>query len=174
MSLQPYFRTLQEQVAAERRAHAVYPPVESVYSAFNYTPLDQVCSLSLWPCWSWLLKGAAHIAGDWYEQVKVVILGQDPYLREGQAHGLSFSVNRGVKVPPSLLKIYAELERSIPGWKRPNHGCLTEWAQRGVLLLNATLTVRDGEANAHAKLGWQTFTDEVIKYAGSLFAARAR
>lgn len=124
------------------------------------------------------------------QQVKVVILGQDPYFNENQAHGLSFSVTRGVAVPPSLKKIYAELERSIPGWRRPNHGCLTEWAQRGVLLLNATygllcrrphdsarllhsltlvvlyvtrLTVRAGIANSHAKFGWQTFTDEVIK-----------
>ncbi|ELR13309.1 uracilDNA glycosylase, putative, partial [Acanthamoeba castellanii str. Neff] len=110
----PYFRSLLASVAAERQAHTVYPPEESVYSAFNYTPLDQV---------------------------KVVILGQDPYFNENQAHGLSFSVTRGVAVPPSLKKIYAELERSIPGWRRPNHGCLTEWAQRGVLLLNATYTL---------------------------------
>ena len=95
-------------------------------------------------------------------QVRVVIIGQDPYHGASQAHGLCFSVSRGVAVPPSLRNIYTELEADVPGFKRPSHGNLESWARRGVLLLNATLTVRSGEANSHEKYGWQTFTDSVI------------
>lgn len=95
------------------------------------------------------------------EQVKVVILGQDPYHQQGQAHGLCFSVQPGVKVPPSLLNIYKELESDL-GLTRASHGCLESWAQQGVLLLNAVLTVEDSKANAHQGKGWERFTDKII------------
>ena len=98
------------------------------------------------------------------ESVKVVIIGQDPYHGPGQAHGLCFSVKKGVTPPPSLVNIFKELETDIPAFKRPSHGCLTSWTNQGVLLLNATLTVRKAEANSHASLGWQTFTDAIIAY----------
>jgi uracil-DNA glycosylase len=97
-----------------------------------------------------------------YSNTKVVILGQDPYHEIGQAHGLSFSVRKGIKIPPSLVNIYKELNSDI-GMKIPNHGELTSWARQGVLLLNATLTVREGMANSHKDIGWAIFTDEVIK-----------
>ncbi|MBR2297084.1 MAG: uracil-DNA glycosylase, partial [Clostridia bacterium] len=97
-----------------------------------------------------------------YSRVRVVILGQDPYYEIGQAHGLSFSVKRGIKIPPSLVNIYKELSTDI-GMKVPNHGELTSWARQGVLLLNATLTVREGMANSHKDIGWAIFTDEIIK-----------
>lgn len=97
-----------------------------------------------------------------YGDVKVVILGQDPYHGEGQAHGLAFSVRKGVAVPPSLRNIYRELRDDL-GIDPPNHGCLEEWAERGVLLLNTVLTVRAGSPNSHAGCGWQTFTDAVIR-----------
>jgi len=112
------------------------PPAADIFNAFNFTPFDDV---------------------------NVVIIGQDPYFNAGQAHGLCFSVQKGVKVPPSLATIYNELEESIPGFKRPNHGFLEKWAHQGVLLLNATLTVEQGKANSHQKCGWQTFTDTAIK-----------
>jgi len=132
----PYFKELLRFVQKERNGKTkIFPSDEEVFNAFNYTPLDQV---------------------------KVVILGQDPYFNPGQAHGLCFSVQKGIQVPPSLVTIYKELERSIPGFKRPQHGCLEEWARQGVLLLNATLTVRYKEPNSHAKCGWQEFTDAVI------------
>ena len=95
--------------------------------------------------------------------VRVVILGQDPYHGPGQAHGLCFSVRRGVPPPPSLKNIYKELATDLPGFVKPDHGNLQSWAEQGVFLLNASLSVRQGEANSHAKLGWQEFTDEVIK-----------
>jgi uracil-DNA glycosylase len=97
-----------------------------------------------------------------FANTKVVILGQDPYHEIGQAHGLSFSVRKGIKIPPSLVNIYKELNTDI-GMAIPNHGELTSWAKQGVLLLNATLTVREGEANSHQNIGWSIFTDEVIK-----------
>ncbi|PKG38271.1 uracil-DNA glycosylase [Psychromonas sp. Urea-02u-13] len=97
------------------------------------------------------------------ENVKVVILGQDPYHGEGQAHGLSFSVPDGVKVPPSLRNIYKELADSIDGFEVPESGNLTHWAEQGVLLLNAVLSVEKSNAGSHAKQGWETFTDNVIK-----------
>ncbi len=94
--------------------------------------------------------------------VKVVILGQDPYHGPGQAHGLAFSVRPGIAPPPSLVNMYKELEASIPGFVRPAHGYLESWARQGVLLLNTVLTVRAGQAHSHASLGWETFTDKVI------------
>ena len=132
----PYFAELADKVAAQRAKATVFPPAPQVFSAFNLTPLAQV---------------------------RVVILGQDPYHNTGQAHGLAFSVARGIAVPPSLKNIYTELEQDVPGFKRPGHGNLEAWAQRGVMLLNAGLTVRAHEANSHEKFGWHTFTDAVVQ-----------
>ncbi|MDR3696493.1 uracil-DNA glycosylase [Mucilaginibacter sp.] len=98
-----------------------------------------------------------------FSDLKVVILGQDPYHGENQAHGLSFSVQKGITIPPSLRNIYKELSTDIPGFVTPNHGNLTEWAEQGVLLLNASLTVRAGTPGSHQKKGWEEFTDQVIK-----------
>jgi len=131
-----YFKEIINFVNEERKSLQIYPPKNLVFNAFYLTP---------------------------FEQVKVVIIGQDPYFNEGQAHGLCFSVKRGVKVPPSLKRIYKTLESTIQDFKAPNHGCLEEWAMRGVLMLNAILTVRTGKANSHEKCGWQQFTDNVIK-----------
>src|SRR5690606_6277385 len=114
----------------------VYPQSTEIFNAFNLTPFDEV---------------------------KVVILGQDPYHGAGQAHGLSFSVKEGVRLPPSLQNIYKELSADIHGFKTPHHGNLTHWAQQGVLLLNATLTVNAGSPGSHQKQGWETFTDAAIK-----------
>jgi len=132
----PYFAQLAAKVATELNTKTIFPPAADVFSAFNLTPLDTV---------------------------RVVILGQDPYHGRGQAHGLAFSVARGVVVPPSLKNIYTELEQDVPEFRRPGHGNLDSWARRGVMLLNATLTVRMSEANSHEKFGWQTFTDAVIR-----------
>jgi len=120
----------------ERKAAGVnvYPPGPNIFAAFDATP---------------------------FEAAKVVILGQDPYHGHGQAHGLCFSVLPGVPVPPSLLNIYKEIERDL-GITRPDHGCLLPWAQRGVLLLNAVLTVEEGRAGAHQGKGWEGFTDHVV------------
>jgi uracil-DNA glycosylase len=131
----PYWRELQSFVAAERRAHPVYPPPDDVFAALHKTP---------------------------YAEVKAVILGQDPYHGPGQAHGLCFSVRPGVALPPSLRNIFKELASDL-GVPPPNHGCLDAWAEQGVLLLNTTLTVRAHEAASHQKHGWETFTDEVIR-----------
>ncbi|WCO65790.1 uracil-DNA glycosylase [Iamia majanohamensis] len=131
----PYFAELRAFVDDERRQHAVYPPAEEVFAALHLTP---------------------------YEEVKVMILGQDPYHGPGQAHGLCFSVRPGVEVPPSLANIHAEMESDL-GLPRPDHGCLDAWARQGVLLLNATLTVRARQAASHQKHGWETFTDAVIQ-----------
>ncbi len=130
----PYFRALQEFIAAERSEHQVFPPQEHVFAAFALTP---------------------------FESVRVVILGQDPYHDISQAHGLSFSVQPGVKIPASLRNIFKELNDDL-GHPLPKHGCLTRWAEQGVLLLNAVLTVRAHEANSHRRKGWETFTDAVI------------
>ncbi|MGI8937241.1 MAG: uracil-DNA glycosylase [Iamia sp.] len=132
---QPYFAELRTFVDEERRHHPVYPPVEEVFAALHLTP---------------------------YDDVKVLILGQDPYHGAGQAHGLCFSVRPGVDVPPSLANIHAEMETDL-GLPRPDHGCLDAWATRGVLLLNATLTVRARQAASHQRHGWETFTDAVIR-----------
>ena len=98
-----------------------------------------------------------------YEDTKVLLLGQDPYHGEGQAHGLAFSVNKGIKIPPSLVNIYKELKTDIEGFEIPSHGYLENWAKQGVLLLNTSLTVRSGEANSHSKIGWSIFTDRIIE-----------
>jgi uracil-DNA glycosylase len=130
-----YMLSLQEFLAAGQQQGAViYPPQSQWFAALNSTAFDQV---------------------------KVVILGQDPYHGSGQAHGLCFSVLPNVKVPPSLANIYKELKSDL-GVEPPNHGCLTSWAEQGVLLLNATLTVEQGQAGSHQGKGWETFTDSII------------
>jgi uracil-DNA glycosylase len=130
-----YFKNLVEYIKSERADGPVYPPYGQVFTAFEETPLDRV---------------------------KVVILGQDPYHGAGQAHGLSFSVLPGVKVPPSLVNVYKELESDI-GVKPVTHGYLKAWARRGVFLLNTILTVRAKSANSHKGCGWEVFTDRVIQ-----------
>ena len=133
---QPYFRHIIDTVKAERESgQTVYPPAADVFNAFKATE---------------------------FSQVKAVILGQDPYHGEGQAHGLAFSVRPEIDIPPSLVNIYKELADDIPGFRIPQHGCLQHWAEQGVLLLNTVLTVRAGQAHSHASLGWEQFTDRVI------------
>jgi uracil-DNA glycosylase len=132
---QPYWRQLEQFVAAERREHSVYPPQEDVFNALELTP---------------------------YEEVKVLLLGQDPYYRPGQAHGLCFSVRPGVAPPPSLVNMYKELEQDL-GIAPAHHGYLESWARQGILMLNAVLTVRAGKANSHQGKGWERFTDAVIQ-----------
>lgn len=132
----PYFVETLKAVANERAAGVtVYPPQKDVFNAFRLTEL-----------------------GD----IKVVILGQDPYHGPNQAHGLAFSVLPGVAIPPSLLNMYKELELDIPGFVRPKHGFLESWATQGVMLLNTVLTVEASKAHSHARFGWETFTDNVI------------
>ncbi|WP_312663965.1 uracil-DNA glycosylase [Pantoea sp. CTOTU49201] len=132
----PYFVETLKAVANERAAGVtVYPPQKDVFNAFRLTEL-----------------------GD----IKVVILGQDPYHGPNQAHGLAFSVLPGVAIPPSLLNMYKELEQDMPGFVRPTHGFLESWATQGVMLLNTVLTVEASKAHSHARLGWETFTDNVI------------
>lgn len=131
-----YFKRIMEYVANERAlGKTIYPPQGDVFNAFRFTP---------------------------FADIKVVILGQDPYHGPNQAHGLSFSVLPGITPPPSLVNIYKELQQDIPGFTYPNHGYLASWAQQGVLLLNTVLTVEAGRAHSHAKIGWETFTDHVI------------
>ena len=131
----PYMGQLQEFLGEEKQAgKQIYPPDGQIFNAFNSTPFDKV---------------------------KVVILGQDPYHGAGQAHGLCFSVLPGVRVPPSLRNIYKELHSDL-GIEPAHHGCLQPWAEQGVLLLNATLTVEDSKAGAHQGRGWEVFTDAVI------------
>lgn len=131
-----YFKQLRESIMAQKDAgKRVYPPGPLIFNAFNLTPFDKV---------------------------KVVIIGQDPYHGHGQAHGLSFSVPMGIKPPPSLVNIYKELHNDT-GMPIPTHGNLEKWAKQGVLLLNASLTVNEGEANSHSTFGWYTFTDAVVK-----------
>lgn len=133
----PYMKDLKSFLLKEKQeGKVIFPPGPMIFNAFNHTPFDKV---------------------------KVVILGQDPYHGDGQAHGLSFSVQRGVGTPPSLRSIYKELESDIPGFVSPRHGELTQWADQGVLLLNATLTVRKAEPASHHKKGWEIFTDQVIR-----------
>ena len=139
---QPYYRNLYETVRKEYRTHTVYPPADQLFSAFHLTPL---------------------------ERVRVVILGQDPYHEEGQAHGLCFSVRPGVEIPPSLRNIYEELHNDL-GCRIPNNGYLESWAKQGVLLLNSVLTVRAHAAFSHAGIGWQTFTDKVLSITDRLDA----
>lgn len=132
----PYMIALKSFLLSEKqKGLQVYPKGSAIFNAFNHTPFDKV---------------------------KVVILGQDPYHGTGQAHGLSFSVKKGVVTPPSLKNIYKELALEFPDYKTPTHGNLTAWADQGVLLLNATLTVRAHEAGSHQNQGWEKFTDQVI------------
>jgi uracil-DNA glycosylase len=131
----PYWEPLQKFVADERTQHTVYPPSDEVFSALYLTP---------------------------FADVKVLILGQDPYHGPRQAHGLCFSVRPGIERPPSLVNIFKELRDDL-GLQPPNHGCLEGWAQQGVLLLNAVLTVRANNANSHQGKGWEQFTDEIIR-----------
>ena len=132
---QPYMAELKAFLVAERAAHTVYPPGRDMFNAFWYTPLSRV---------------------------RVVILGQDPYHGPNQAHGLCFSVRRGVPPPPSLVNIFQELRDDV-GMPRPKHGELTHWAQQGVMLLNTSLSVRAGQAASHQGKGWERFTDRVIE-----------
>ncbi len=133
----PYMRSLRGFLKKEIEAKKqIFPKAADYFAAFNRTPI---------------------------EKVKVVILGQDPYHGVGQAHGLCFSVRPGVHPPPSLENIFKELETDV-GFKRPDHGCLAEWAEQGVLLLNATLSVESGRAGSHQKKGWEDFTDAAIHY----------
>lgn len=130
-----YFQNLKSFLVEEKKKFTVYPEGKNIFAAFNMVP---------------------------FNMVKVVILGQDPYHGEGQAHGLSFSVPQGIKIPPSLRNIYKELKNDL-NIVAPNSGNLEKWAKQGVFLLNATLTVRANEAGSHQKKGWEIFTDKVIK-----------
>lgn len=131
----PYFRDLQKFVAEQRLERTIFPPEGEVFAALHLTP---------------------------YDKVSVLILGQDPYHDDDQAHGLCFSVRPGVATPPSLLNIFKELQSDL-GCKIPNNGYLTHWAEQGVLLLNTAQTVQAHQANSHKDKGWETFTDAVIK-----------
>lgn len=134
---QPYFTQLRQRIRQARQSGAaIYPPQNEVFNAFALTE---------------------------FAAVKVVILGQDPYHGPNQAHGLAFSVRRGVDVPPSLRNIYRELGNDIAGFVMPDHGFLQLWAEQGVLLLNAVLTVQAGQAHSHANWGWECFTDRVVE-----------
>ncbi len=132
----PYFNNLTTFVKQEYAQATVYPPASKIFEAFNLTPVSKV---------------------------KVVILGQDPYHGPNQAHGLCFSVNKGIAIPPSLQNIYKELKNNFPEYNIPQHGCLQTWAEQGVLLLNATLTVKASLPGSHQKKGWEAFTDAAIQ-----------
>lgn len=131
----PYYSKLREFLKKEYAEEMIYPQLDDLWTAFKLTS---------------------------FNEVKVVVLGQDPYHGPGQAHGLSFSVKPGVKIPPSLRNMFKELSADI-GCPLPDSGTLTGWAEQGVLMLNTVLTVRDGQAHSHRKQGWETFTDEVIR-----------
>ena len=131
----PYYRELYKKINEEYRTREIFPPSDEIFSAFHLTPL---------------------------KNVKVVILGQDPYHNDGQAHGLCFSVKPDVEIPPSLVNIYKELHDDC-GCYIPDNGYLTKWAKQGVLLLNTVLTVRAHQANSHKEIGWEQFTDAAIK-----------
>ena len=131
-----YYLKIRGFLKQEYSKKTVYPDMYDIFNALKYTS---------------------------YSDCKIVLLGQDPYHGEGQAHGLSFSVKPGIKIPPSLVNIYKELSTDIKGFYIPNNGYLTKWAKQGVLLLNASLTVVAGNANSHSKIGWQIFTDNIIK-----------
>lgn len=135
-SSKDYYQKLKQIVDTDYEKETIYPPKEYIFNAFKYCPLDHV---------------------------KVVILGQDPYHGEGQAHGLSFSVSKGIGLPPSLRNIYGELQTDV-NFSNPGHGDLSEWAKQGVLLLNDVLTVKAGQAGSHQKLGWEQFTENVISF----------
>lgn len=138
----PYFAAIVQQLKEEKKAgKIIFPPGPFIFNAFQQTP---------------------------FEQVRVVILGQDPYHNPHQAHGLSFSVPEGIKPPPSLMNMYKEIEQSTGNKPHSTNGNLTHWAQQGVLLLNAILTVRANEPASHAKIGWMQFTDAVIQKIASM------
>lgn len=130
----PYFKTLQTFVEEERKKHTIFPPEEDVFSAFDLTP---------------------------YDKVNVLLLGQDPYHDDNQAHGLCFSVRPGIKPPPSLVNMYKELKDDV-GFNIPKHGYLIDWAKQGILMINAVLTVQAHTPNSHKDKGWEKFTDAVI------------
>jgi len=130
----PYFKRLEAFVDQERQTQTIFPPEEDVFNAFVYTP---------------------------YDKVNVLLLGQDPYHDDNQAHGLCFSVRPGIKPPPSLANMYTELKSDV-GFRVPNHGYLVPWAEQGMLMMNAVLTVRAHTPNSHKDRGWETFTDAVI------------
>ena len=136
----PYYRKLYQTVNEEYRTHQIFPPADDIFNAFALTPLHEV---------------------------KVVILGQDPYHEPGQAHGLSFSVEPGVAIPKSLVNIYKEMETDL-GLASPQTGCLLPWAEHGVLLLNSVLTVEAHKAGSHRKFHWERFTDQVIRATNAL------
>lgn len=131
----PYYKELYQKVQEEYNTRLIFPPAEDIFNAFDFTPLSEV---------------------------KVVILGQDPYHGDGQAHGLCFSVKPEVDTPPSLVNIYKELQSDV-GCYVPNNGYLEKWAKQGVLLLNTVLTVRAHQANSHRGIGWEQFTDAAIR-----------
>ena len=131
----PYYKELFQKVTEEYKTQLIFPPVNDIFNAFHLTPLHKV---------------------------KVVILGQDPYHNHGQAHGLCFSVKKGVDIPPSLVNIYKELHDDL-GCRIPSHGYLEKWAKQGVLMLNTVLTVRAHQANSHRGIGWEEFTDAAIR-----------
>jgi uracil-DNA glycosylase len=131
----PYMVALQTLLIEDKKKFDIFPPTPLTFNAFKQTP---------------------------FNKVKVVLLGQDPYIHPGQAHGMAFSVQKGVKVPPSLVNIYKELKSDIK-FEIPDHGDLTEWANQGVFLLNSILTVRSGVSSSHSELGWTTFTDAAIQ-----------
>ncbi len=130
-----YYQKLRKTLAQEYKTRKIYPKMDDIFNALKFTS---------------------------YEEVKVLLLGQDPYHGQGQAHGLCFSVQKGVVKPPSLKNMFKELESDL-GITPPSHGCLTDWAKQGILLLNTVLTVREGEPNSHKKLGWTIFTDRIIE-----------
>lgn len=132
---QPYWTHLQEFITSERTSHEIFPPEDRLFSAFHLTP---------------------------FEKVRVLLLGQDPYPTPGHAHGLCFSVLPGVSIPASLRNMYIELRADI-GCETPKHGYLASWAEQGILMLNAVLTVRSGEPNSHKNKGWERFTDAAIQ-----------
>ena len=131
----PYFKQLEAFVDQERQTQTIFPPEQDVFNAFVYAP---------------------------YEKVNVLLLGQDPYHDNNQAHGLCFSVRPGIKPPPSLANMYTELKNDV-GFRVPNHGYLVPWAEQGILMMNTVLTVRAHLPNSHKGKGWETFTDEVIR-----------
>src|SRR5688572_17134053 len=138
---QPYFQQIVNHIKIEKaQGKIIYPPGSQIFNAFNTTP---------------------------FNRVKVVILGQDPYHGAGQAHGLCFSVQDGIPAPPSLVNMYKELQEDI-GFRMPDHGNLTRWAEQGVFLLNASLTVRAGEPMSHSKMGWAQFTNTMIQKISTL------
>lgn len=132
----PYFAQLEKFVADEQKHHTIFPPPEKIFTALELTS---------------------------HEDTRVLLLGQDPYIQKGQAHGLAFSVeDKKARIPPSLRNIYKELKDDI-GVMPPNHANLTAWAKQGILMLNVVLTVREGESNSHKNKGWEIFTDEIIR-----------